>query len=213
MVEIGESLNRVFDSSESIVKSYGLMLLVIVVCIVFLLGVLAWWNFKKRWNLKVEIKLIRSDGKIVIGEWGKGMFNAKRGVVFIRREGEKFKSIPMKVFDVKRYLQGDNLLTVIQVGPEDYRPVLYDSWTEHVVEYKNTETGEYKTGKESILNIKIDRGLNKAWKSAWEAAAKKAYSLQSFFQQFQTPISIAIVLVAVFVGFAMVWTRLGHICG
>ena len=67
--------------------------------------------------------------------------------------------------------------------------------------------------KAAIINIKVDPGLNKAWRAAWSQAAKQAYSLKSFFTQFQTPIAIAIVIIAVFVGFAMVWTRLGSICG
>lgn len=184
-------------------------------------GGLAYWYFRKRWNLKVEIKLPRSDGKIIHGEWGKGFYNAKRGVVFIRRKGMGFKPIPMKVFDPKKYLQGSNLLTVIQVAPEDYRPVLNDSWTEYKVEKIDSKTGEIITDaqgkplweKLGILNIKIDTGLNKAWKSAWDTAAKKAYSLQSFFSQFQTPIAIGIVIISTFVGFAIIWTRLGSICG
>ena len=60
--------------------------------------------------------------------------------------------------------------------------------------------------------IRVDTGLNKAWKAAWTQAAKQAYSLKSFLQQFQTPIAIAIVIIAVFVGFAMMWTRLGSVC-
>lgn len=184
-------------------------------------GGFAYWYFKKRWNLKVEIKLPRSNGKIIHGEWGKGFYDAKRGVVFIRRKGKGFKSIPMEVFDVRKYLQGSDLLTVIQVAPEDYRPVLNDSWTEYKTEKRDLKTGDIlkdKDGKviwvrESVLNIKVDSGLNKAWKSAWDAAAKKAYSLQSFFAQFQTPIAIGIVILCTFVGFAIMWTRLGSICG
>ncbi len=183
-------------------------------------GGLAYWYFKKRWNLKVEIKLPRSDGKIIHGEWGKGFYNAKRGVVFIRRKGKGFKPIPMEVFDVRKYLQGSDLLTVIQVAPEDYRPVLNESWTEYKTEKRDKATGNIllKDGKPlweklSILNIKVDTGLNKAWKSSWDAAAKKAYSLQSFFTQFQTPIAIGIVILSTFVGFAIMWTRLGSVCG
>lgn len=161
-----------------------------------------WWR-KRRWNLRVEFKLPRSDGRIITGEWGAGYYNAKRGVVFIKRKG--MKTVPMKVFDVKKYLQGLDLLTVIQVAPEDYRPVLNDSWTSFI----DDKTGE----KVAVMNIKIDSGLNKAWKSAFESAAKKAYSLESFLSQFQTPIAIGIVIISVFVGFAMVWTRLGTICG
>ncbi len=182
-------------------------------------GGLAYWYLKKRWNLKIEIKLPRSDGKLIQAEWGKGFYNAKRGVVLIKRKG--VKAVAMQVFDVKKYLQGTDLLTVIQVAPEDYRPVLNESWTEYKVEKIDKKTGEVvkdKDGKAiweklSIIDIKVDTGLNKAWKSSWDAAAKKAYSLQSFFAQFQTPIAIGIVILSSFVGFAIIWTRLGSVCG
>lgn len=195
------------------------ILLMIVIggfAVILALGGVAWWYFKKRWNLKVEIKLPRSDGKIIHGEWGKGFYDAKKGVVFIKRAKVLFGSIPMKVFDVKKYLQGTDLLTVIQVAPEDYRPVLAESWTEYKAEKRDNkgeiildDKGNPTWEKLAIINIKIDTGLNKAWKSAWDAAAKNAYSLQSFFSQFQTPIAIGIVILTSFVGFAILWTRIG----
>jgi hypothetical protein len=85
--------------------------------------------------------------------------------------------------------------------------VLNDSWTEHVETYKDDKTNEVIEVKESILNIKVDSGLNKAWKSSWDAAAKNAYSVKSFLQQFQVPISIGIVVVCCFVGFAILWSK------
>lgn len=191
-----------------------------VAALILLIGGGIYWWTKKRWNLKVEIKLPRSDGKLIHGEWGKGFYDAKKGAVFIKRKGMGFKSIAMETFDVKRYLQGTDLLTVIQVSPEDYRPVLSESWSEYKTEKIDKKTGEIVKDdkgniiweKFAIINIVIDKGLNKAWKSAWENVAKRAYSLQSFFQQFQTPIAIAVVIIAVFVGFAIIWTRLPSIC-
>jgi len=182
-------------------------IVIIGALVIILGGLFAYWYFKKKWNLKVEIKLPRSDGKIIMGEWGRGYYDAKKGVVFIKRAGKGFKPIPMEVFDIRKYLQGADLLTVIQVASEDYRPVLNESWEEHT-----TTDADGNEIKESILNIKVDSGLNKAWKSAWDAAAKKAYSLQSFLTQFQTPIAIGIVILACFVGFAIIWTRLGSVC-
>ncbi len=163
-------------------------------------GGFLWWWSKKRWNLKVEVKSVRSDGRVITGEWAKGFYNAKRGCVFIKRPG-RMKPYPMKVFDIRKYLQGLDLLTVVQLGPEDYRPVLNDSWTSYI----DDKTGE----KVSMLDIKVDTGETKAWKSAFDASAKKAYSLQSFLQQFQTPIAVGIVILCCFVGFAILWTRIG----
>jgi hypothetical protein len=179
--------------------------------ILLMLGIIfVVFYFKKRWNLDVEFKLTRSDGRITNAEWGKGYYNAKKGVVFVRRPtmGKFSKGVPIKIFDIRRYLQGTSILTVLQVGPEDFRPVLNDSWTEHVETYKDDKTGDIVEIKESILNIKVDSGLNKAWKSSWDSAAKNAYSIRSFMTQYQTPISIAIVLIACFVGFAILYTKI-----
>ena len=70
-----------------------------------------WWFFKKRWNLKAEIKLTRSGGRLTTAEWGKAMYNAKRGVVFVKRPGMRQKAIPIPLFDIRKYLQGDNIVT------------------------------------------------------------------------------------------------------
>lgn len=183
--------------------TFKMILLIVVIggFALILLGVAIyiWWS-KKRWNLQVEVKSVRSDGRIITGEWAKGLYNADKGVVYIKRPG-KMKPYAMKVFDIRRYLQGASLLTVVQLGPDDYRPVLNDSWESYVDE----ETGE----KAAMINIKIDTGTNKAWKTAWDAAAKKAYSLQSILSQFQTPIAVGIVIICCFVGFAILWTRVG----
>lgn len=190
----------------------GSMLLYVILGIIILamLAIIFMiFYFKKRWNLNVEFKLTRSDGRITNAEWGKGYYNSKRGVVFVRRPtmGKFSKGVPIKIFDIRRYLQGESIISVIQVGPEDYRPILNDSWTNHVVTYEDDKTGEVKEVKESILNIKVDSGLNKAWKSSWDSAAKNAYSIRSFMSQFQTPIAIGIVIICCFVGFAILWTK------
>lgn len=218
-------------------SSIGLLVLVftlmtLVFVIISFIGFLV-WN-KRRWHLDVEIKLPRSNGGMIVGEWGKGYFSPKRGVVFIKRPGLLSPKIPLKIFDPKRYLQGDRLLTVLQLSPVDYRPILPSSFLTHEVEWeceqdynegdsfldkinffrrKEEQVDSLKKGqkvmvKESILNIKCDDGASKAWLQAFDAASKQAYSLKSFMTQFQTPIAIAIVLVAVFVGIAALWTQM-----
>lgn len=209
----------VFDTASLVPKATGFVsgagqaaLYVIGGLILLVILGLGGWLFvaKKKWNLRVEFKLTRSDGKIVNGEWGQGYYDSKRGVVFVKREnaGKFAKGTPIRIFDIRKYLQGGNIITVIQVGPEDYRPVLNDSWNEHVVIYEDDKTGQRVAIKDSILNIKVDSGLNKAWKSAWEAAAKNAYSIRSFMSQFQTPIAIGIVIICCFVGFAILWSKI-----
>ena len=185
---------------------YVFLGLVILIMLAVIIGLFV---FKKRWNLDVEFKLTRNDGRITNAEWGKGYYDSKKGVVFVRRPGMgRFsKGVAIKIFDIRRYLQGTSVITVIQVGPEDFRPVLNDSWTEHIELYKDDTTGEVVEVKESILNIKVDSGLNKAWKSSWDSAAKNAYSIRSFMSQFQTPIAVGIVIICCFVGFAILWSK------
>lgn len=198
--------------------SFGVGLQIVIFVLIFLTiaGVIGFiiiyylWN-KKRWNLQIEIKMVRSNGEFVGGEWGKGMYDSKKGFVYIKRPKMRRK-YSMKVFDIRRYLQGDNLLTVIQLGPEDFRPILMHSFTKYITE-KEEEDGTVSRVREAVINIKIDKGDTKAWRQAFESAAKKAYSLQSFFQQYQVPIAIAIVIIAIFVGFAIIWARLPTICG
>jgi LPXTG-motif cell wall-anchored protein len=209
----------VFDTSSLVPKLNGIAgtgisvvwyVVLGFVILIMLAIIISLFVFKKKNNLDVEFKLTRNDGRITNAEWGKGNYDAKKGVVYVRRPnmGRFAKGIPIRIFDIRRYLQGDKILTVIQVGPEDYRPVLNDSWTEHVETYKDDKTGEIIEVKESILNIKVDSGLNKAWKAAWDSAAKNAYSIRSLLQQFQTPIAIGIVIICCFVGFAVLWTKI-----
>lgn len=211
MADFNQVLGSVSKGFGTTVQVVIIAMIVIVVLIVIIGGLaLYFWN-KKRYNLRVEIKKTRSDGRVVSGEWGKGIFSSKRGVVYIKRN--KMKAVPMKVFDIRRYLQGEDLLTVEQLGSEDFRPVLPSSFAHHKVTYKDEVTGKETEQLESILTIQVDTGLNKAWKTSFENASKRAYSLQSFISQFQVPIAIAIVLIAVFVGFAIIWTKIGSLCG
>ncbi len=207
MADIGATISGVIPKGGTM----GMILIMLAVGAVatLVLGFVGFriWN-KKRWNLKVEVKLPRSDGKIVNGEWGKGYFNSKQGVVYIKRPGFMQPKIPLKIFDPKRYLQGTDLLTVVQLSPLDYRPVLPISFLEYEVEYEDDKTGKKYLVKEAVMDMECDTGASKAWQTSFEAAAKQAYSLKSFLTQFQTPIAIAIVLVAVFVGIAALWTQL-----
>jgi len=116
-------------------SSVGLMILIgtVIVAFVSIVIVVAFiiWN-KKRWNLDVEIKLPRSDGKIINSEWGKGYFHSKRGVVFIKRPGFSSPKVALKIFDPKRFIQGDKTITVVQLSPVDYRPVLPESFLKNL---------------------------------------------------------------------------------
>ncbi len=207
MADIGGTITGAIPKGSTV----GLIIMIIVVGLIVLVivGAIGFyiWN-KKRWNLKVEIKLPRSDGKIVNGEWGKGYFDPKQGVVFVKRPGFMMPKIPLQIFDPKRYLQGIDLLTVIQLSPVDYRPILPISFLEYQTEHIDDKTGKKSFVKEAVMEMECDKGQSKAWQVSFDAAAKKAYSLQSFFTQFQMPITIAMVVLSVFIGVTALWTQL-----
>ncbi len=229
MAELGTIVETVGASSQTVV--WTTVWIFIVIISVIMLGGLIWWSFVRiRWNLKVEIKLPRSDGRLINGEWGKGFYDSRKGCVYIKRPGRYSKKVPMKIFDVKRYLQGTDLLTVIQLSADDYRPVLNNSYTDHEVDYIDEtdpmkdedgnpmldEDGKQmynkKTMKESIMNIKTETGKNKAWRAAFEEAAINAFTIKSIFRQYQAPIAIGIVVICCFIGFAVLWTKLSSVC-
>ena len=99
----------------------NMIVMVFGACFVALLGFGLYWFVakKKKWNIKVEFKIPRNIRKIktkegdirIYGtlnkEWGKGSYNAKRGVVYLKRKGKK--AVSMKPFDIKRFLSSGNI--------------------------------------------------------------------------------------------------------
>jgi len=164
-----------------------------------ILGIIIWIVYKKkRWFINCEFKIPRSDGRLINSEWGKASYNAKKGVVLVKRKG--IKATPLKPFDIKRYLQGANVLTVIQVGIREYLPVLPESFIEMV----DDKTGESA----AFMKIRVDTTESKSWKSSFEREAKNAYSIESLLQQFAPFIGWGIIIFLNFLGFAILYTRI-----
>lgn len=148
---------------------------------------------KKNWNLSIEVKIPRSDGRFVDSENAKGNYNENRGVCYIKRKGKK--AVPMKPFDVKRYVQGKKTLTVVQVSPGEYLPVLPDSF----LELEDDQSGESA----SVIKLKGDLSKSKAWKNSFEREAKKAYSLVNLLKEYMQFIGWGIIILMNFVGFTI----------
>jgi len=171
-----------------------------------------WWviNKKKNWNLKIEFKIPRNikqvkrkDGSYkVIGvlnkEWGKGYYNAKRGVCYVKRKGKK--PVAMKPFDIKRFLSTGNILTVIQVGIEDYRPVLDDGY----LEVMDDSTGE----EGALILARIDTTESKSWKNSFERDANSAYTIKNWLAEHGALVAMGLVLLMNLIGFAIVIAKL-----
>lgn len=202
------------SSGGGFISSIVLILLATVALAIC--GGVVWWLVKKKkgWNIKVEFKLPRNireienkDGSVTVHgtlnkEWGKGFYDDKKGVVLLKRKGKK--SVPMKPFDVKRYLSDSNVLTVLQIGVEDYRPVLDESYIEVV-----DENGE----EAALLKAKIDTTEGKSWKNSYERERKNTYTIMNWLREHGQMISLGIVAMMILVGFGILWTRLPRICG
>lgn len=161
---------------------------------------------RKNWNIKVEFRIPRDvremeDGRIkgtINKEWGKGYYNYRSGVVYVKRKGKK--PVPMKPFDIKRYLSGSSILTVTQVGIDDYRPVLDDSYLEVI---------DDKTGEEAVLiKIKTDTSGAKSWRNQFERDSKATYNIMSFLQQHGEKLIWGLIILIILIGQAIVITRL-----
>ena len=171
------------------------------ICVLVTVIAIAMYFYKRSlWNLDVEFKFMRSNGTLITAEWGKGMFDSKRGVVYLKRPGRGKKKIAMPPFDVKRYLQGTRTLTVIQIGLEQYFPVMPESYLEMV----DDETGE----KAALMNHKIDLTQSKSWKNQFERESKQAYSIMGLLQQYANFIGIGLIFMMNFVGFAILYMQI-----
>lgn len=210
MADLGSMFSSFTGGSSGMIQSAVIMLvgaLVLVTCVGGLL-----WFFKKRkqYNLRLEIKIPRNIKRVMDNEgneevygtlnkeWGKGFYDAKKGVVFIKRKGKK--PVAMKPFDVKRFLSTGNILTIMQVGIEDYRPVLDESY----IEVEDSETGEQG----ALIRAKIDTSESKSWKNSFEREAKLTYSIKNWIAEHGALVAMGIVLLMNLIGFSIVIARM-----
>jgi len=206
MASLGELFGGIGFGGSGIINVIGAIVIGLTA-----LGVIVGfiWFFavkRKNWNIKVNIKIPRDirqlkDGHIIgtiNKERGKGYYNPRQGVVYIKRKGKK--PIPMKPFDIKRYLSASSELDVIQVGLEDYRPVLDESYLELVDDV---------TGEEAVLlKIKTDISGSRSWRNQFERDSKATYSIMSFLQQHGDKLIWGLIIMIILVGQAIVITRL-----
>lgn len=172
------------------------LILIALITLSLIGSILFFFYNRKKWNLKVEFKLPRSvkyrksknvtlddlQGSIE-SEWGKGYYNTRRGVVFLKRKGKK--KISMKPFNVNKYLQGQTL-TVVQAGAIDYIPVMPESYLLYVDDETNEEC--------ALLEIKTDTTQSKPWKSSFERETKQAFSIVNILREYAPYLAIGLVI-------------------
>ncbi len=207
--EIADKMPFVGSGSGGIASNA--MYSIIGIVVLALCGFGLWWFLKKRktWNIKVEFKIPRNikkvktkDGQIkIIGtlnkEWGKGFYDAVKGCVFIKRKGKK--PVAMKPFDVKQYLSTDNILTVVQTGIEDYRPIRDESY----IELKDDDGADG-----ALVQAIIDTSESKSWKNTFERESKMTYSIKNWIAEHGALVAMGLVLLMNLVGFSIVIARM-----
>ena len=185
----------------SSVKVIGIAAIVIVAIVAAIVISIVMYK-KKKWNLRLEIKLPRSDGRLILSDKAKGHWDAENGWIVIKRRG--YRKVPTHPIDPKKWLKGRNFATLIQVGPEDFIVVDENTYTILVDE----ATGEEM----AIMKIIADVGKRKTWKNYTERMGKKAFTLRGWAEQHQLAITLAIVIFVIFLGFAILWMRMPSIC-
>jgi len=189
----------------------NIVYILIGVAVLIICGFGLWWFLKKRktWNIKVEFKIPRNIKKVrtkegtikIIGtlnkEWGKGFYDARKGSVFVKRKGKK--AVAMKPFDIKQYLSTGNILTVVQTGIEDYRPIRDESYIE--LKDINGDDG-------ALVQAVIDTSESKSWKNTFEREAKMTYSIKNWIAEHGALVAMGLVLFMNLVGFSIVIGRM-----
>ena len=201
MADVGSITSKIGPYWDKILK-FGVWGIIIVVVLGLLLVVAIWAKRRKKWNLRVEIKLPRSDGELINSEKAKGYYDTKQGFVSLKRKG--VSPIDMKPFNTSKYLQGTNFLEVIQIGPDDYIPILPKSY--RIITKSNAVEGEQK--RFALLEIEGDMGERKQWASNAAESAVNRFTLKSFFNKHQFAISMMLIMFALFIGFAIVLSQL-----
>lgn len=168
-------------------------------CGLLLVAGIIWFFYnKKRWNIKKvtfrlprEVKFLKEGETldlngirgIVDKEIGKGSYDAKKGVVFLKRKGKR--KTPMKPFNISEYLDGSGELEVVQIGSDEYVPVIPRSY----MLYEDEQGGTC-----AFVSLKADMSESRSWKNSFEREAKSAFSIMALFREYAPIIAIGLVI-------------------
>lgn len=175
-------------------------------------GIIFFFMNRKKWNLVVEFKLprgvkyakgpvnldVNDVNALIDSEIGKGSYNSKRGVVILKRKGKK--AIHMKPFNINKFLQGSNHLTVVQVGSEEFIPVMPETYTM----YYDQDSGTYS----ALLNLSPDKSQSKSWSKSFERESKQAFSALGLLKENATFIAIGLVIFLWGIQFLVLYNRI-----
>jgi len=179
-------------------------IIVIVIGVIVLAGLgwlAVWARKKKKWNLRAIIRLPRK-GKVINTELGKGHYSAKEGIVDIKRKG--IPPIGSEPFDIREFVQGNNVVDFLQLGPEEYIPIDPGSYT--IVTYKDKDGKEKR---KAIMEIKANLERRKVWKTYFERTSKNRFTIQGLMDKYGRAIEMGVIIFTIFLGFSILWIRLG----
>lgn len=176
-----------FSAVFGAIKAFGFAIM-IGVPIIAVIGTLGYffWIRPKMYNLTVIFNMIRSDGRVVNVEIGRGNYDSKKGKVILQRPGIKNK-YEMKTFDIKKYIYGTKFLQVAQVGANSFVPIHPDSLTKYV---GNDGNEQY------FIDFKADITDQLLWGESFKLRAKNAFTIMDFLKQHETAIALGFVILA-----------------
>jgi hypothetical protein len=196
---------NIMDGIMPALKSFGtmgLITIIIAILIIISLAIGGWaFFFRKRWQLKCEFKMTRSNGQVTMAEWGKARLDLPNGCIWIKRKSKRAESIKAK--DLAKYLQGSDTITVIG-NTGNWKLVIPDSY----MEVTDEESGESA----AVIKLITDTKSDKAWADNFERTAKQTFTIQSFLQQYGQFLGwgfiILVLIIGQFVGFSMVLDKI-----
>lgn len=157
------------------------------------------WKERLSFNIPVSIFIPRSDNKtrdIIHAVGGYFKSQAVGGITSFRLKRKGVGTIELPP-PASRFLMGTNKeLFLIQKGMDDFEPVLPESFG-----YVDTEnpSGEGKTKKVSVVNLKCVNQDATAWKFDNEQNAKKRFTFSSFWEKYKDFIQITIFILIIFI--------------
>lgn len=158
----------------------GFILLVIIVA-----GVGYWQWQKKKWYLSVPLKMPRDNGRTVVSEIAKGNWDARKATLWVKRKGLWGAKFPLKLDDVRNYLQGAEVIELIGSGV-NWKPILPESYLTVI----NEETGQ----EASIMKYTMDFTQDKHWAIQAERSLINTFSLSDFFSKIKDYIGWGMVI-------------------
>ena len=169
----------------------------LVACTV--IGIVAWKRYdNKKYNIKLQIIVPRSDGRVVNWYEGVGAFSKSRRVggatsFLIKRKGFSRCEIPPPRSDF--IIAPNNTLLLAQKGIDDYEPIMP----------RDLSKVRTKEGVFPILSLKAINQDATAWGFDIEETAKQRFTFSSLWEKYQMMITMMTFVFILFLVLYINW--------